>query len=75
MNTVCPSWVDTPMMQGSLQRVPQLGKMIEAVSPLRRMATVEEIADYIVFLCSPSASYINGTGLVIDAGATLTAHI
>lgn len=63
------------MMQASLKRVPQLDKMIEAISPLRRPATVEEVADYIVFLCSPSASYINGTGLAIDAGATLTAHI
>ena len=75
VNTVCPSWVDTPMMQASLQRVPQLDKIIEAVSPLRRPATVEEVADYIVFLCSPSASYINGTGLTFDAGATLTAHL
>lgn len=26
----------------------------------------EEVADYIVFLSSPSTSYINGTGLTID---------
>ncbi|ROV87888.1 hypothetical protein VMCG_10296 [Cytospora schulzeri] len=75
VNTVCPSWVDTPMIEASLQRVPQLGQLIQAVSPLKRAATVEEVADYIVFLCSPSASYINGTNLIIDAGATLTAHV
>lgn len=75
VNTVCPSWVDTPMMQASLQRVPKLDKMIETISPLSRAAAVEEVADYIVFLCSPSASYINGTGLVVDAGASLTARI
>ncbi|KAK9773202.1 hypothetical protein SCAR479_10119 [Seiridium cardinale] len=74
VNAVCPSWVDTPMMQASLHRVPQLGPIIKAVSPLHRAATVEEVADYIVFLCSPSASYINGTGLSIDAGITMTAH-
>ncbi len=62
------------MMKASLPRVPQLGDMIKAASPLGRAAEVEEIADYIVFLCSPSASYINGTGLVIDAGLTLTVH-
>ncbi|KUI52488.1 2-(R)-hydroxypropyl-CoM dehydrogenase [Cytospora mali] len=61
VNAVCPSWVDTPMNQASLQRVPQLEQVIKAISPLQRVATVEEVADYILFLCSPSASYINGT--------------
>jgi NAD(P)-dependent dehydrogenase (short-subunit alcohol dehydrogenase family) len=54
------------MMQRSLERVPQLAQIIKAVSPLQRAATVEEVADYIIFLCSPSASYINGTGLIIE---------
>lgn len=63
------------MMEAIHQRIPHFDKVIQAVSPLKRAATVEEVADYIVFLCSPSASYINGTGLIIDAGATLTAHV
>lgn len=49
-----------------MERVPQLEQVVKAVSPLGRVATVEEVADYIVFLCSPGASYINGTGLPID---------
>ncbi|KAI1098690.1 NAD(P)-binding protein [Jackrogersella minutella] len=75
VNAVCPSWVDTPMNHASLERVPQLAQIIKAVSPLQRVATTEEVVDYIVFLCSPSSSYINGTGLIIDVGATLTAHV
>lgn len=63
------------MMQASLKRIPPLGAIIKAASPLGRAAEVEEVADYIVFLCSPSASHINGTGLMIDAGLTLTVHI
>lgn len=74
VNAVCPSWVDTPMNKASLERVPQLGLMIKAISPLHRVAQVEEVADYIVFLCSPSASYINGTGLAIDSGITMGVH-
>ena len=46
--------------------------MIKKASPLKRAAVPEEVADYIVFLCSPSGTYINGTALVIDAGTTLT---
>ncbi|KAI1160271.1 NAD(P)-binding protein [Nemania serpens] len=75
INAVCPSWVDTPMMDRSLARITQLAQIIKAVSPLHRAATVEEVTDYIIFLCSPSASYINGTAVMIDAGATLTAHV
>ncbi|KAI1498149.1 hypothetical protein F5X99DRAFT_394395 [Biscogniauxia marginata] len=48
---------------------------VNTATPLRRPAIAEEVADYIVFLCSPSASYINGTGLSIDSGITLTAHL
>ncbi|KAL8958782.1 MAG: hypothetical protein Q9193_004227, partial [Seirophora villosa] len=59
VNAVCPSWVDTPMMQASMERTPPLGGIIKAASPLGRAADPEEVADYIVFLCSPSASYIN----------------
>ncbi|KAL8729342.1 MAG: hypothetical protein Q9181_005040 [Wetmoreana brouardii] len=74
VNAVCPSWVDTPMMQASLQRIPPLESIIKAASPLGRAADPEEVADYILFLCSPSGSYINGTGLLVDAGLTLTMH-
>lgn len=75
VSAVCPSYVDTPMMQASLKRIPQLGAMIKTMSPLGRAATPEEVVDYIMFLCSPGASYINGTGLLIDGGATLSVKL
>lgn len=75
VNSICPSWVDTPMLQESLKRVPQLDALIKVVSPLKRAAVPEEVVDYIIFLCGPGGSYINGTGLVADAGATLTVHL
>ena len=58
------------MMESALQRDPRMGKAV-AASPLQRMAKAEEVADVIVFLCSPRASYVNGTGLMIDAGLML----
>ncbi|KAF2232803.1 NAD(P)-binding protein [Viridothelium virens] len=74
VNAVCPGWVDTPLLQGGLQRNPKIGEYIQELVPHGRIASPEEIADYIVFACSPSASYINGTGTIIDAGLSLTVH-
>ena len=73
VNSVCPGFVDTPMMQASIKRVPNWEKLMETLSPLKRAAPPDEIAEYVVFLCSAGASYINGTGLIVDAGATMTA--
>ena len=75
MNAVCPAWVDTPIMEQAIERDPKLQKIITTMSPLGRMAVPEEVVDVILFLCSASASYVTGTGLLIDSGITLTAHI
>ena len=40
--------------------------------PLQRFGTVEDIANAAVFLCSPAASYITGTILVVDGGSWRT---
>ncbi|KAH8157658.1 hypothetical protein CIB48_g10586 [Xylaria polymorpha] len=71
VNAVCPSWVDTPMVQLAIEKNPMLKHAIDHITPLKRAATVDEVADYIIFLSSPSASFINSTALPIDAGLTL----
>jgi 3-oxoacyl-[acyl-carrier protein] reductase len=38
--------------------------------PIGRLGRVEELADAAVFLCSARASYITGTGLLVDGGLT-----
>lgn len=73
VNAVCPGWVDTPMVQSAIEQNPVLKHAIDNITPLKRAATVDEVADYISFLSSPSASFINGTALPIDAGFTLPA--
>lgn len=72
VNAICPSWVDTAMMAADFDKQPELKGIIQAVSPVGRMAVPEEVGDVIVFLSSASASYINGQGLIVDAGLSLT---
>lgn len=72
VNAICPAWVDTPMMAADFDKQHELKNIIQAVSPVQRMAVPDEVGDLIVFLSSASASYINGQGIVVDAGVTLT---
>ena len=75
VNAVCPSWVRTPMLEEEIRLNPSVPDAIKAACPFGRIAEPEEVADVIVFLCSPGASYVTGTGLIIDAGLTLTLHL
>jgi 3-oxoacyl-[acyl-carrier protein] reductase len=47
----------------------QLGKLVRS-TPLRRLGTVEEIAEVALFLISPAAAFITGHTLVADGGIT-----
>lgn len=68
VNAVCPSFIDTPMVGNITQTDPNLEKRITRASPMRRLGTVEEVAEAIVWLSSPAASFVNGTTLAIDGG-------
>ncbi|KAL9630601.1 MAG: hypothetical protein Q9204_004637 [Flavoplaca sp. TL-2023a] len=75
VNAVCPTWVRTPMFEEECSKNPQLQEIVKALSPLGRAAEPDEVAGVILFLCGPAASYVTGTGLVVDAGLTLTVHM
>ncbi|KAI3392952.1 hypothetical protein diail_4939 [Diaporthe ilicicola] len=75
VNAVCPKWVRTPLLDKELKKNPEVQSMISAVVPIKRGAECEEVPDTIAYLCSPAASYINGTGLLIDAGVTTTVRL
>ncbi|KAF5620207.1 short-chain dehydrogenase reductase SDR [Fusarium sp. NRRL 52700] len=72
VNCVCPSWTDTPMTRQALEGVQGLVEFVRAAVPMGRIATPDEVADAVIFLCSSRASYITGTALIVDGGTTLT---
>lgn len=75
VNAVCPSYVVTPMTQPMVDKLEKLPAIKEGMlGPAGRFALPEEVAGAVCFLCSPAASYINGIGMIIDAGLTLSSH-
>ncbi len=48
--------------------------IIESTVPMKRFADPAEIADAILFLSSPRASFITGACLIVDGGQTTTLY-
>jgi glucose 1-dehydrogenase len=67
VNSVSPGMVRTGMTERVYQN-PELVAAREALVPLGRVATPEDIADVVAFLLGPDARYVNGHDLVVDAG-------
>jgi 3-oxoacyl-[acyl-carrier protein] reductase len=65
VNAVAPGVIDTPMMaQVSEEAREQLARSIA----MRRLGSPKEVAQAVLFLCSPMASYITGHVLEVDGG-------
>jgi 3-oxoacyl-[acyl-carrier protein] reductase len=78
VNNVLPGYTKTPRMDAllsatarRLNKTPdEVAKGWKDTTPLGRFAEPAEIANAIVFLASPAASYINGINLPVDGGRT-----
>lgn len=69
VNCVAPGWVDTEMVGGAIATGGR--DRITAGIPLGRIATPEDIAGPIAFLCSPLARHVTGEVLNVNGGSVL----
>ena len=69
VNTVCPTFVETPMVKKFFKDKKFKKEMINNI-PLGRLATESDIATAIVYLASNASSMITGSSLMIDGGWT-----
>ncbi len=71
VNALCPGWVDTPFNDAFTRQMGGREALLAYVKdkiPMGRFATVEEIAESILFLASDRSSFMTGQALVVDGG-------
>jgi len=69
VNTVCPTFVVTPMTKKFLKNQKFKRETLNNI-PLGRFAELSEVSSAVVFLASDAASMITGTSLLVDGGWT-----
>jgi 3-hydroxybutyrate dehydrogenase len=79
VNAVCPGYVKTPLVEGQIRDQAKAHGMSEeqvirdvilASQPNKRFVELEQLATFVVFLCSDAAASITGAALPIEGGWT-----
>lgn len=72
VNSICPGGIDTRMLDSLAEQSTggsmTSAEMMDPLHPMGRIGTPGEVADLIVWLCSPKAAFITGTHVPIDGG-------
>ncbi|MGQ0749300.1 MAG: SDR family NAD(P)-dependent oxidoreductase [Betaproteobacteria bacterium] len=70
VNAIAPGTVNTPSRQSHFAADPKAREAIVSRVPLRRFATMEEVAAAVCYLARPESAYITGHTLILDGGLT-----
>lgn len=68
VNAVLPGPTRTTMYEAVLAAEPGLEERVVASIPLGRLGLVDDIAEAIVWLCSPRSAYVTATRILVDGG-------
>jgi gluconate 5-dehydrogenase len=71
VNAIAPGWIETPMLAQALNNDPERREKILARTPKRRFGQPEDIGWAGVYLSSPAGSFLNGSVVVVDGGASI----
>jgi 3-oxoacyl-[acyl-carrier protein] reductase len=66
--SVDPAYIKTPLDVADREAGGYDDEAVERRTPLGRFGTVGEVADAVLFCCSPEASYLTGSSLLVDGG-------
>lgn len=68
VNAVCPGAIKTEMIDRLTHEDPATERQFAALHPMNRMGSAAEVADAVVWLCSPGAAFVTGQALAVDGG-------
>jgi 3-oxoacyl-[acyl-carrier protein] reductase len=71
VNAVAPGFIETDMSETVLNMAG--ADKIKAAIPMKRLGKPEDIANVVLFLCSPASGYMTGQVLTVDGGLSLGA--
>lgn len=71
VNAICPGIINTPMVSTMLETQPDAMAELMKLQPIGRLGEAREIADAVLWLCSPGASFVIGHALAVDGGYTV----
>ena len=68
VNAICPGVIWTPMVERFTSAGEEVRRALEAMEPVGRFGTAEEVARLAVFLASEDSSFCTGAPFVVDGG-------
>ena len=68
VNAICPGTSDTPMVAKAIENAPEHMARLIADIPVQRLGKPEEIAQTVLWLCSPGAGFVIGQAITADGG-------
>lgn len=68
VNAICPAVVRTPLVENIISSDPEAEAQLLSMIPMKRLASLEEIAEVVVWLCSDASSFVTGHAMLADGG-------
>lgn len=71
INAICPGTIDTQMVQNMFDSGDLTEEAVTNAAPIKRLGTSREIADAVLWLCSPMSTFVIGQAIAVDGGYTI----
>lgn len=71
VNAIAPGWIESPMMQGALEKDPDRKQRILSRTPMGSFGQPEDVGWAAVYLSAPEARFVTGTLLTVDGGISI----